>query len=437
MGRTPRGRRRGPSLAWPAMTEAVPARRSGFGHATRAFRNRDYRIFWTGALISNSGTWLQGVTVPYVLLELTGRASWVGLSTFATFVPTMLLGALGGSLADRHDRRRVLIIGQAAAAVVALALWVAWVAGVRSPVAIVAITALGGVTQGLTIPAWQAFVPSLVPLDDLASAISLNSLQFNAARAIGPAVAGALLAASGPSAAFLLNGLSFVAVLVALLVITGRPSTGPRPAAGVLRGFLESIAYIRRQPGIGVGIVIAAVVAFLGYPAVQFAIVFAELVYDVGPVAVGLLTGVIGLGAVAAAPVVSGAFGDLPRERVVRWSLPVYGLALLVFGTSTTVAQGAVGLFGAGAGFLAIVATTNTAVQSIVADPMRGRVMATRIMTFTGAFPLGALIQSSLADLVSPRLVVSGSAVLLLAAAAVLVGTPGLLARLDDPPDTP
>jgi MFS family permease len=418
------------------MTEAVPARRSGFGHATRAFRHRDFTVFWSGALVSNSGTWLQGVTVPYVLLLETGRASWVGIATFATFIPTMLLGPLGGNLADRHDRRAVLVLGQSAAAAVALGLWLAWLGGLRSPMGIVALTALGGVFQGLTIPAWQAFVPSLVPPADLPSAISLNSLQFNAARALGPAAAGVLLATFGPSAAFLLNGLSYVAVLIALLLIRSRPRPSGAPAAGVLQGFVDSIRYIGGQPGIGLGILIAVIVAFLGYPAVQFAVVYARLVYDVGPVAVGLLTGVIGLGAVASAPVVSGAFGDLPRERLVRGALPLYGVALLIFGTSSTVAQGMVGLFLAGAGFLAIVATTNTAVQSIVADRMRGRVMATRIMSFTGAYPVGALLQSWLADQVDPRLVVSAAALVLLAASSVLMYRPGLLARLDDPPDT-
>lgn len=417
------------------MDEVAAVRRSGFGHAVRAFRHRDYAVFWTGALVSNSGTWLQGVTVPYVLLQLTGRASWVGFATFATFLPAMLLGAIGGTLADRYDRRKVLLIGQSASAVVALGLWAAWSAGVRSPVAIVSITALGGVVQGTTTPSWQAFVPSLVPLGDLASAISLNSLQFNAARAIGPAVAGALLAAIGPAAAFLLNGLSYVAVLAALVTISSRPHRHATNRTGVVRGFADSLRYIRSQPGIALAITVAVLVAFLGYPAVQFAVVFADLVYGVGPVGVGLLTGVIGLGAVASAPVVSGAFGDLPRQQVVRAALPLYGVALLIFGTSTTVAQGIVGLFLVGSGFLALVATTNTVVQSIVADHMRGRVMATRIMSFTGAYPLGSLIQASLADVISPRAVVSGAAVLLLTGGAVLIAVPGLLARLDDPPD--
>lgn len=417
------------------MSEGAPIRPSGFGHAVRAMRHRDYSIFWTGALVSNSGTWLQGVAVAYVLLQLTDRASWVGIASFAGFFPTMVFGALGGNLADRYDRRQVLLIGQSVAAVVALALWAAWELGVRSPVAIVSLTALGGVVQGLTIPAWQAFVPSLVPLADLPSAISLNSLQFNAARAVGPALAGVLLAAAGPSLAFLLNGLSYVAVLAALLVIPARPRRPDRIQTGVLRGFSDSVQYIRRQPGISLGIAIAVLVAFLGYPAVQFAVIFAELVYRVGPVAVGLLTAVVGLGAVAAAPFVSGAFGDLPREQLVRWALPLYAVALFIFGTSTTVVQGALGLFLSGAGFLALVATTNTAVQSIVADRMRGRVMATRIMSFTGAFPLGVLVQSWLADVFNPRLVVSGAAVLLLLGGGILMATPGLLARLDDPPD--
>jgi MFS family permease len=375
------------------------------------------------------------VTVPYVLLELTGRASWVGIATLANFLPAVVLSPLGGSLADRYDRRTVLLVGQSLAAVLALALWGAWLGGVRSPWAIVALTALGGAVQGGITAAWQAFVPSLVPLEDLPSAISLNSLQFNAAQAIGPAMAGGLLAVAGPSAAFLLNGLSFVAVLGALFVIASPPQVHPENHPSVLRGFTESVQYIQRQPGIGLGVVIAVLVAFLGYPAVQFAVVFADFVYHVGPVALGLLTGVVGVGAVAAAPFVSGAFGDLPRERIARWSLPFYGVALLVFGTSTTAVQGAIGLFGVGAGFLALVATTNTAVQSIVADHMRGRVMATRVMSFAAAYPLGALIQSALADAVSPRVVVSGAAILLLVGAAVLMAVPGLLARLDDPPD--
>lgn len=417
------------------MTEGVPPRASGLGHATRAFRHRDYRVFWTGALVSNSGTWLQGVAVPYVLLQLTNRAAWVGIATFGAVFPTMLFGALGGNLADRYDRRTVLLLGQSAAALVAMLLWAAWQLGVRSPVAVVALTALGGVTQGLTIPAWQAFVPSLVPLNDLPSAISLNSLQFNAARAVGPALAGVLLAVAGPSTAFLLNGLSFVAVLLALLVIPARPRRTDQTTTGVLRGFSDSLRYIRGQPGIGLGIALAVLVAFLGHPVIQFAVIFAELVYRVGPVAVGLLTAVVGIGAVFAAPFVGGGVGDLPRQQLVRWALPLYGVALLVFGTSTTVIQGAIGLFFAGAGFLAIVATTNTSVQSIVADRMRGRVMATRVMSFTGAYPLGVLAQSWLADLFSPRIVVSGAAVLLLAGGAALSAVPGLLARLDDPPD--
>ncbi len=386
--------------------------------------------------MSNSGTWLQNLTVPYVLLEITDAASWVGFAAFASIFPAMVLGPVAGNLADRFDRRKVLVVGQFAAALAAAALCAAWVWGVRSPGALVALAALGGIISGFTMPTWQSFVPTLVEAEDLPSAISLNSLQFNMARAIGPAVGGTLIAALGPAWAFGLNALSFGAVLLALALVDPRTTRQDRNPQPILKGFVSSIRYIRRQPGIGVGIALAACVAFLGFPVVSFVVVYAKQVYGVDPWALGLLSGLMGVGAILAAPIVAGVFGDLSRAKTVRVAMPLYGLMIMVFGSSTTVLQGATGLLFSGMGFLTIVATSNTAVQTIVADRIRGRVMATRIMTFTGAYPVGALIQTALADVVGPRPVVTTAGALLTVVGLVLVCRPGLVARLDDPPDT-
>ncbi len=419
----------------PALLKSEP-RRSGVAYGLRAFQHQNFRRFWLGALVSNSGTWLQNLTLPVVLFGITGKAFWTGIATFAALFPAMVLGPVAGNIADRFDRRMVLMIGQSCAAVAALLLWAVWVSGVREPTAIVAVAAVSGIVGAFTIPTWQSVIPLLVPIEDLPSAITLNSLQFNAARGIGPALGGVTLALGGPAWAFFGNAISYLAVLVALVVVNPGQTRQARVERSVIRGFIESIHYIGEQRGIQMGIGLAAIVAFLGFPIVNFVVVYAVDVYDVGEGTVGLLTGLVGAGAVLAVPVVSGVFGDLKRADVVRWALPLYGVAIIIFGTSTGTAQGAFGLLLAGSGFMCIVVSSNTAVQSIVNEKIRGRVMATRIMTFTGSYPLGALLQTRLSDSTDPRLVVSAAGGSVVVLGLILASRPGVLASLDDPPDT-
>ncbi|MDQ3107581.1 MAG: MFS transporter, partial [Actinomycetota bacterium] len=297
--------------------EAPPQAR-GIRHAARAFRHRDFTIFWIGALASNTGSWVQNLAVPYVLYQVTESAYWVGLATFTQFIPVMLLGPLAGSIADRFDRRRVLLVTQSLMAGAALALWLAWAQGVRSPIAILALVAVSGVFAGINIPSWQSFVNDLVPRDDLLSAVTLNSLQFNAARALGPGIAGILLASLGPSWAFFLNATSFLFVLGALLLVRNRQvALETALSGGFLRQFRRALRYTRGQPGIVIGIIVAILVGGLGNPVFQFTVVFAAEVYDVGPLGLSLLNVSLGLGAVLAAPLVSG--WNVTRAALVRW----------------------------------------------------------------------------------------------------------------------
>ncbi|MEL7210313.1 MAG: MFS transporter [Actinomycetota bacterium] len=234
------------------------------------------------------------------------------------------------------------------------------------------------------------------------------------------------------------NGLSFLAVIAVLWVI--RPITTERSEPGrqgVLAGFASAIGYIRVRAGIRISLVCAVLVAFFGNPITQFTVVFTDEVYGAGPRVLGLLASAVGIGAVLVAPLLSSWDAVLARSQVVRWGLPVYGLAVIGFGLAPNWPLGLLALLVVGAGFLAVIATTNTAVQLIVADEMRGRVMSARVMSFTLAFPLGSLAQGALADLWGPQVTVTASGLLLLAFAAYLAARPALLAGLDSLDDRP
>ncbi|MDY7102025.1 MAG: MFS transporter [Actinomycetota bacterium] len=424
------------NLGGPAGQGAAAPPTAGLRHAVRALRHRDFAIFWSGALASNTGTWVQNLTVPYVLYEITSSAFWVGFATFAQFIPVMLLGPLAGSIADRYDRRHILIVTQSLMALAALALWATWAAGVRELAPILGLVTLSGLLAGINIPSWQSFVNDLVPREDLLSAVTLNSLQFNAARAFGPAIAGVLLATLGAGWAFLVNGISFVCVLVGLALVHTRPPRRTSPMnGGFLRQFGRAVRYTRSQPGIVIGMVVAVLVGALGNPIQQFTVVFAADEFDVGPLGLSFLNVALGVGAVMAAPIVSGWDGLFSRATIVRWSLLAYGGSVIAFALAPTYLVGLLALIVAGGGFLAVISTTNTAVQVIVADHIRGRVMAFRIMAFTGAYPLGALVQGWLADQIGARATVGGAGAILLGAAVALASRPALLGRLDDAHD--
>ncbi len=416
----------------PAGTVPSTAQPGGFNHGMRALRHRDFRIFLIGAVASNTGSWLQNLAVPFVLFELTQKSIYVGLAGFAQFIPSFVLGPFGGSLADRRDRKKVLITVQVLMAASAFLLWGAWTLEWRDPIIILAITALTGVFSGIMIPSWQAFVPSLVPKADLSSAITLNSTQFNASRAIGPALAGLLLATIGPGWAFFLNGLSFVAVIGALLVVhPTQPNYTTGVRSSVVKEFRSALSYISQRTGILVSIVCAMLVAFFGNPITQFTVVFADQVYGAGPRVLGVLAAAVGIGAVLVAPALSTWDTRVDRSDVVRYGLPLYGLAVIGFGVAPTWPLGLVALLFVGAGFLAVIATTNTAVQMIVTDSMRGRVMSARVMGFTLSFPLGSLAQGALADLIGPQVAVVLSGSVLLAFALFLASRTSLLETLN------
>ncbi|UDY24590.1 MFS transporter [Nocardioides sp. Kera G14] len=419
-----------------ALTTPDKVSEEGWRHATRAFRHPMFRRFWTAALVSNAGSWLQNLAVPYVLFQLTHSALWVGLAAVAQFVPNVLCAPFGGALADRFERRRVLLVTQAGMTAGAIGLWLLWQLGYREPAAILALVAVAGAFQGLTLPGWQSFVNDLVPRADLTSAVALNSLQFNAARSVGPAVAGVLLATLGPGWAFLINAASYVAVIGALLVIRTGAAPAPGVRAPIVAGYVAAVRYLRRQPGIQAAILVSILVGILGNPVFSLTVVFASEVFKVGAVGLGLLNAALGVGAVLVAPMVAGG-RRAGLARNVRWTFILYAAALAAFAATTHAVVAGLALVVVGGCFMAAISSANTAIQLIVADHMRGRVLALRITLYSTSLPLGTFVQSWLSDLVGVRQAMAGSAACMLAVGLVVAFWRGgaIARRLDDPHD--
>lgn len=404
----------------------------------RAFRYRDYRIFWTGALISNTGTWVLNLTLPFVLFQLTGSAVWVGAAVVAQFLPMFAFSPLGGSVADQYPRRAVLLILQTAMGVGSVLVWLAWVSDIRSPAVLLALVAVVSALNGVSMPSWQGFVHDLVPRDALLSAVTLNSLQFNGARALGPAIGGVLLATLGPSWAFGLNAVSYLCIIVALLLVrAGRGQRVRRSDLGFLQQMSSAVQYVASQPGILIAFVVAFIVGFLGNPVFSFTVVFADDVFNVGPVQLGIMNAAIGLGSLAVAPLVGGSRWVPRLSTMAGIGLVIYGFSLIGFALAPSYQVSVVTLVVVGGCFLAVIASTNTASQVIVADSYRGRVLAMRLMIFTMAAPLGGLMQGGLTDALGARsaFVISGTIMVILAIVLLTLRGPLRLARLDDEHD--
>jgi len=389
-----------------------------------ALRHRDFRLFWSGQLVSLIGTWMQSVGQAWLVLELTGSPFHLGLVTALQFTPILLLSPIGGALSDRFPKRRIILLTQAAMMGQAFVLAGLVRSGQVRYWHVAALAAIYGLGRAIDIPARQAFITDLVGKPDLPNAVALNSLVFNGARIVGPAVAGLLIARFGVAPAFFLNGWSFVAVLAALLA-TRTPGT-PDPAGrlGIREGVGAGLAYAARTPPVAFTLSLLVVVSTLVLNFNVLVPLVAKDVLNEGAHGFGLLMSSLGAGAVAAAI----GLTLLRRGRPPLWSLPA-SAAVLGAGTA---ALALVGHFGSTAVLLVLLGGCqilfstgcNTTLQLGTPDALRGRVMGLYALANAGMTPFGSLLVGTVAEHLGVRAAcaLGGGSGLLAVAALVLIG---------------
>ncbi len=399
---------------------------------------RNYRLYWIGSVLTNNGRWAQYVATYFIIYQLTGSAAWVGMAGFANFVPMLLVNPVAGWVSDNLDRRRLLRATNGVAALTAAGMAVAWAAGLRSPGGWVGLFFLNGIVSGLKIPVGQAFVAECVPQGYLRNAITLNSTQFNAARALGPAIGGLLLGIAGAGWTLAAVVLFYGPMVVCLSLMDptelhrrvrdSAKRTGRRPA--VVADYRASVRYVLASPGIVTAIVTVSFISTLAMPVVQQVVVFAEDVFKVSPLLFGLLGSAQGIGAVLSAPMVAGVIGRLRPSTQQFAATTGYGLAVAAFALAPTYAMGFGALAAIGLTHLVSASNLNSVVQLQVDDAMRGRVMAIYMVGVLGPAPFANLLVGWLISVYGPRPVVATCGGLLVLAALVLRSS-GRLARLD------
>lgn len=382
-----------------------------------AFRVANFRIYFAGQSVSMVGTWMQSVAQSWLVLELTHSGAMLGLVVAVQFLPVLLLGPYGGLIADRVDKRRLLLCTQSALGLLALVLGLLTLTGAVRLWMVFALAAGFGTINAADNPARQTFVPELVGPDRLQNAISLNNIMVNASRAIGPAVAGLLIAAVGTAVCFLANAASFIAVLIALACI--RPAS-LRPAPPVSREpgqVRQGLRYVRRTTALLVPLLMMALVGTLAYEFQVVLPVLARVSLHGGPEIYGFLTAAMGAGAVAGGLFVAG----LPTAGLGRLTLAAagFGAAILVAALAPSLPAELVALACVGAGSTAFIATGNTTLQ-LTSDPQfRGRVMALWSVTFLGSTPVGGPLIGLVAQYVGPRYALGAGGLACLAAAGI------------------
>ncbi len=385
----------------------APARRRVFG----ALRHRNFRLFFAGMVVSFLGLWMHRVAQSWLVLELTDSAFYVGLVDALGWLPVLFFSLYAGALADRVPKRRMLLITQVAATLFALALAAFVLAGQVTIWHVVVLAALLGTAFAFDIPARQSFVAEMVGREDLTNAVALNASAFNGTRVVGPAIAGVLIAAVGVGVCFLINGLSYLPVVAALLVMRVPPQRQTAGRASAWADIREGLRYILSEGRIRALIVNIAVVSIFGLPVLVLMPVVARDVLGLGAVEFGWMMSAVGVGAVIGALSLAVIGHRLPRGRVLSLASFVYGVLIVLFALtrSLPLVLGLLTLLGCA--IITTAALTNTLLQTIAPDELRGRVISLYALAFVGISPFGALLAGWVAERYSTpaALVIGGS----------------------------
>jgi len=408
-----------------ASTAAKP---SLLGRMFQAFRYRDFRLLWFGAFTSTTGTWMQIVAQSWVVLQLTGSAFYLGLVSFLGQLPVILFTLVGGVFADRADRRKLLLMSQYIQMSVAVVLTILVYFDLVQIWHFLVLVFVAGSGQSFGGPAYQALIPTLVKREDVPNAIALNSIQFNLARVVGPVLAGAAFAALGAAVCFGLNALSFLAVVIALLLI--RTSFVPtQTGESVLAQIKSGFVYIREKGSLWQLTILGFVSTFCGVPLLTLLPVFAKDVYGLGATGYSYMMAVSGAGAITGALAYAALSRTSRQGLFALWVQIVFAVFLTLFALSTNLILSCTILFLTGACLISLFASITSLVQLATSEEMRGRMMSIFMLAFRGGMPLGDLSAGFLASRFSPQLaLVVLSVVLILAATSFLLSRSGVKA---------
>ncbi|MFM7616774.1 MAG: MFS transporter [Actinomycetes bacterium] len=398
----------------------------------RPLRHRRFALLWFGAFVSNIGTWMETVGVGILVTETTGRATWTGVVAAAGFVPAAILGPVGGALADRLERRRMLLVTTTIQTGLAVLLTVLAATGTPSPWVVTLIVLAAGCTSAIGFPTYQTLLPDLVPPEDLVGAVALSSAQWNLGRIIGPAVAGIVIGLGGYAWTFGLNALSFGAVFVAIAALSLPPPH--HDGSSIVAAIRGGIAYARRDPGLRSVMILVILNSFLAAPFIALVPAMAIKVFGRGAGATSFLTTAQGVGAVVMAlslGALAARFGSRRTLIGMLWGLPP---ALVVYALAPTLWASGLAIFAVGLLYLGALSSFMSIAQLRAPAQVRGRVLSLITMALGALYPLGSIIQGSLADEIGLRTVTLLSGVVMALALVVLrLARPRLSAALDDP----
>jgi len=377
--------------------------------------------------VSLVGTWMQTVAQSWLVYRLTGSAALLGLVGFASQIPVFLLAPLGGTLADRAYRKGILIATQTASMLLAFALAGLTLTGAVHVWHVFGLAALLGVVNAADIPARQAFVVEMVGRDDMMNAIALNSSIFNGARVVGPAVAGLLVASIGEGWCFFANGVSYLAVIAGLVALHVPRAEAPQSARSTLEQVAEGFRFVARTRPVRALLLLLGVISLVGMPYAVLMPIFADRILHAGASGLGILMGASGIGALAASLALAARRGILGLGRWVASASAGFGVALVLFAASRVFWLSAIFLVPVGFSMMLEMASSNTLIQAMVPDALRGRVMAVYSMMFMGMAPLGSLAAGWLAQRIgAPGAVIFGGVLSVVAAVVFGLRLPAL-----------
>jgi predicted MFS family arabinose efflux permease len=394
-----------------------------------AFSFEGFRLLWAGAFLSSVGTWIQDVALSWIIHSRMGDPFYLGLRSFAQEVPLLAFMLVGGAAADRIDRRRILLSSQLFQMAMAVLLGALYLTGRLGIVAIVLVAFATGLMQSQSAPAYQAVITSLVPRDRIANAVALNSLQFNLSRAIGPVVAGLLLAHAGAGSCFAANALSFVGVILALRRVelppplpSGRESLGESLRAG--------LRHVRDAPRLRSATLLAAAASFLAFPLITYLPVIAGDVLGTGASGYSLLLTSVGVGAIAGAIGTAHRGRSEGRGRLMLAAFAAFGLVTAAASLSPWQWLSMVLLVGSGFTLTTAFSTLNSLVQEMAPDALRGRVLSIFGLAFRGGGPVGSLVAGGLVRHAGAPAVMAAYSAALLVLASLLLARRGELRQL-------